>query len=91
MLTGLQLRDEQLDIFEQEEAEWLEKARMQARIFCVCYGPVTSDDLWERCPPKRPNAMGAVFKSKGWKHIGYQKSTRPQAHGRIIGRWEYVG
>lgn len=61
---------------------------------------VTADDarrLMQHRPDFRPpagvsmNATGALFRTNGWKVVGYTKSVTKGSHGNRIARWAYLG
>jgi len=67
--------------------DWIDRARSAAVAFAKTHGRVSSDDLYEICPPPEgahPNVMGSVWRGINLKVIGYAPSRRPEAHGRII-------
>lgn len=71
-------------------AEWYEEVRYHAVNLALKNGSVTSDDLWEVCPPPpgvNTKAMGAIFRGKHWKKIGYTLTKRGTSHSRPIGIW----
>jgi len=76
-------------------ADWIEKARAAARKFATENGVVTSDDIWEICPPPMnsdPRVMGAVFKPRGdWERVDYRPSWRKANHGRPVAIWRLRG
>lgn len=93
---GLALRDRGLDAVEHNNEQWVDMMRRQARRICMVHGNVTSDELHDHAErigwqPAHHNAYGAVFRSPGWKSLGFRASGRAQARGRIIRIWSYVG
>ena len=75
---------------EEAHAEWITQARNYAREVALKYGSVTSDDIWDFCPPPSsidPRVMGAVFLRKEFEQNGYVKSRRRVCHNRPIGSW----
>lgn len=78
---------------EQEEAHaaWIEKARAAARELAGKLGTITSDHIWEACPPPGgtdPRVLGAVFSDRAvWEKVGYVKSGRKINHGRPVAEW----
>ena len=82
-----------LPLLEMAYEDWIELARETAITVSRTKGQVTSDDVWELCPPPphvNPKAMGALYHPrKNWTQIGFQKSSRNSSHGRTIGVWKY--
>jgi len=86
---GKRLRDAGLAA---ADAAWLENARGVATWFCEHYGHVTTDDLHDALEePRHVNHWGAILKDSRFTCTGYQPSTRPEAHARIIGTWKLRG
>ncbi len=80
-----------LAIHEENHEAWIERARAAARAFALQHGVVTSDDIWEVCPPPRgadARVMGAVFHPREeWKKVDYRQSVRRANHGRPVAMW----
>lgn len=76
---------------EAKHAEWISHARAVAILIARDRGHVSSDDLWERCPPPSgvdPRVMAAAFAERAiWEMAGYVKSRRKINHGRTIAEW----
>lgn len=75
---------------ETAHAEWIAEARQLAREIAIRKGCVTSDDIWDACPPPATidsRVMGAVFSRHEFEQTGYVKSRRPICHKRPIGTW----
>lgn len=84
------MEDEWRQQLEDAHAAWIDKARYHAREIALKRGFVTSDDIWDICPP--PNTidsrvMGAVFSKHEFEQVGYVKSRRAICHKRPIGTW----
>ena len=77
---------------EQAHADWIETARQTAQSIARRVGQITSDDIWDACPPPAgvdPRVMGAVFADKTlWERVGYVKSARKINHGRPVAAWK---
>lgn len=78
-------------LFTKEKQEWIEEAR-EAMVYLLQTGSsyVTSDDIHRMCPLPRylhKNTMGSVFNSRDFRSVGYTKSRRPSANGRVIQQW----
>lgn len=81
----------QISIFQTSKEQWIEQARDAMEYLLKSGQPyVTSDDVWRNTPLPRElhkNTVGSVFNSKVFKPVGYMKSTRPSANGRVIQKW----
>jgi len=87
MLTGQQLKDRQLDIFEQRDHQFLERCRSLAVMICRERGTVSINDIRQfiEVPPGvHPSVLGAVFRTKQFKKVGLVEASHPQAHARIV-------
>lgn len=92
--SGEDLRDLALDLVEnstESRKAWIEKARMIATWICKDKGSVTSDDVRDKLliPSEfNPNIMGAVLRPPYFEWTGRMvKSTRKEAHSRMIREW----
>lgn len=70
-------------------SDFIHRARETGRAIAVERGCVTIDDIRREIP--HPEGMpdsvyGSIFRS-GFKCMGFTKSTREEAHGRIITVW----
>lgn len=76
---------------EAKHSEWIAKARETAIAIARQKGCVSSDDLWEACPPPvnaDPRVMAAAFHPRStWELAGYVKSRRKVNHGRTVAEW----
>jgi hypothetical protein len=87
MLTGHQLKERQLDIFEQRDHQFLERCRSLATMICRERGTVSINDIRQfiEVPPGvHPSVLGAVFRTKQFKKVGLVEASHPQAHARIV-------
>ena len=69
---------------------WLNNARAVAADICQDHGSVTTDDVLEKIGTPigvHPNVIGSIFRHGAFRRIGFQPTTRPQGHGRLIGVW----
>ena len=85
--AGRDMRDRQLDIFEETEHEFLERCRVVAVFTCMRKGQVSINDIREliEVPPGlHPSVLGAVFRTKQFKRVGYTEAAHPQAHARVV-------
>ena len=84
---GQVIRDAQLNLFEQRDATFLARCRTIAADVCRQQGSVSINDVRERIqlPANlHPSVLGAVFKGKQSKMIGFTEANHPQAHARIV-------
>jgi hypothetical protein len=75
----------------ESQAAWIERARKVAVEIAKTRGYVTSDLIWDKCPPSsdfEPRVMGAVFSHQGLVRDGYVNSGRKACHGRPIAVWK---
>ena len=79
------------DLFQISKKEWVFDARQTMRCLLHDGKPyVTSDDVWRSCPLPdylHKNTVGSIFNQREFKHVGYTKSTRAAANGRVIQKW----
>jgi len=72
---------------------YLERARNVAREIASKTGFVSADRVQEKLPlPKSldKNILGALFRQKDqFKFVGYRKSTRKEAKGRVLRYYKY--
>lgn len=86
-LNGHQLKERQLDIFEQRDHEFLARCRSLAVLICRQHGTVSINDIRQfiEVPPGvHPSVLGAVFRTKQFKKVGLVEASHPQAHARIV-------
>jgi hypothetical protein len=84
---GQQARNQQLDIFEQREPEFLNQCRSLAIQIARRQGEVSINDIRKHIQVPagtHPSVLGAVFKSKKFRKIGLCEASHPEAHARII-------
>ena len=87
LATGRDMRDRQLDIFEQRDHQFLERCRALAVLVCKQHGQVSIHDIRafiEVPPGVHPSVLGAVFRTKQFKRVGFTEATHPQAHARVV-------
>lgn len=85
--VGKKIRDAQLDFFELRDEEFLNQCRAIAVAHAQQFGTVSINDVRERIAvPKgtHPSVLGAVFKGKRFKAVGYTEANHPSAHARVI-------
>lgn len=84
---GRALRDAQLNLFQARDAVFLTRCRALAEEIARQQGTVSINDIraMVKIPAHmHPSVLGAVFKSKKFKAVGYTEATHPQAHARVI-------
>lgn len=85
--AGRDMRERQLDIFEQRDHQFLERCRALALLICKQQGQVSINDIRaiiEVPPGVHPSVLGAVFRTKQFKRVGYTEAAHPQAHARVV-------
>jgi transposase len=86
---GLDRRRRGISKMEERHKDWILGAR-HALKHCG-KEVVTSDDLHRVFPPPagmHPNAIGAVFNTVEFTKLNeFVRSSRPEAHGRVIQKW----
>lgn len=84
-------RDEGIAAVSASSAEWLEQARLVARLICTANGTVCADDVRRSMihnPAPKPNAWGAVFKSSDFEQTGeIRKSEAVSRHRGVQYVW----
>lgn len=91
LLAGLAARDIALGTHEATYADWLREAREKVYLRAKERGRVTSDDVHELTPlPSwvHHNVMGAVFRDKRLRAVGFTHTKRPSGHARTIRIYE---
>lgn len=71
-------------------ARWVEEARDAAIAIANVRGEVTSDDVWQACPPPADvdgRLMAGVFSRTDWEIAGYRHSVRGRNAARQIAVW----
>ena len=96
IIKGIEKRDHALGALESKHGAWVSWARAVAKEVSKIKGQVTADDIRKACVaadywPGNLNAMGAVFKEKGWEGIGYCKSTYAANKARVQCIWRWQG
>ena len=84
---GRALRDAQLTLFERRDSEFLEHCRALAVEVCRQQGTVSINDIRAqlRLPAEtHPSVLGAVFRSKKFKAVGFTEATHKAAHARVV-------
>lgn len=84
---GRAIRDAQLNLFQARDAVFLARCRLLAAEVCRKQGTVSINDIRagiELPAEMHPSVLGAVFKTKQFKAVGYTEATHPQAHARVV-------
>lgn len=93
LFAGRKRKDAGLAMLEHRNSEWLRAMRRLAELIAVEHGRVCIDDLRSRTHPlpTHKNAWGAIFKDKCWRRIGFEPSSIPSNHARVVSVWRYEG
>lgn len=84
---GRVIRDTQLSLFQARDAVFLRRCRLLAVEVASKQGTVSINDIRagiELPAEMHPSVLGAVFKTKQFKAVGYTEATHPQAHARVV-------
>ena len=87
LTSGRDMRERQLDIFEQRDHQFLERCRALAVLICRQHGQVSINDIRaiiDVPPGVHPSVLGAVFRTKQFVRVGYTEAAHPQAHARVV-------
>ena len=87
LAAGREIRDRQLDLFEQRDHHFLARCRALAVLVCKERGEVSINDIRaiiEVPPGVHPSVLGAVFRTKQFVKIGLVEANHPQAHARVV-------
>lgn len=93
-MTGKLIRDTQLSLFEARDAVFLARCRVIAADICRQQGSVSINEVRQQVEipaGMHPSVLGAVFKSKKFKAIGFTEATHPQAHARVVRVYQLTG
>jgi hypothetical protein len=88
---GQTLRDNQLGLFEVRDSEFLCRCRTLAVQICQQQGSVSINDIRSQISipdGMHPSVLGAVFRGKQFRAVGFTEASHPQAHARIIRIYE---
>lgn len=79
---------QQLGFYEQGKVNYLEDARAVAKRLLRDRTSITTDDIWQHCPPPKflnTKIMGQIFRGGQFEQTGqWEKSRRPTSHGRAV-------
>jgi hypothetical protein len=84
---GRAIRDAQLNLFEARDTAFLTRCRVLAVEVARSQGTVSINDIRagiELPAQMHPSVLGAVFKTKQFKAVGFTEATHPQAHARVV-------
>jgi hypothetical protein len=84
---GQQIRDAQLDFFEQRDSEFLSRCRSLAMQIAMRKGEVSINDIRAHIQVPsgvHPSVLGAVFRTKQFKKVGLCEASHKEAHARVI-------
>lgn len=73
---------------------WVREARVAALRIYGERGEVTSDDVWNACPPPDTvdgRLMSSVLSRADWEIVGYRRSARGRNAARKIAVWRLKG
>jgi hypothetical protein len=87
MKVGQIIRDAQLDLFEQRDADFLARCRTLAVEIAKTQGTVSINDIRAKVSipaEMNPSVLGAVFKGKKFQACGFTEANHPQAHARVV-------
>jgi len=84
---GRAIRDSQLALFEQRDADFLARCRTLAVEIAKTQGTVSINDIRAKVSipaEMNPSVLGAVFKGKKFHACGFTEANHPQAHARVV-------
>ena len=84
---GQQIRDQQLDMFEVRDSDFLNSCRSLAMQIAKRNGEVSINDVRQHLQVPagvNPSVLGAVFRTKAFKKIGMCEANHKEAHARIV-------
>jgi hypothetical protein len=85
--TGQAIKQAQLDFFEVRDSEFLAHCRSVARQVCRERGEVSINDIRATVTlpsGTHPSVLGAVFRTKEFKAVGFTEATHREAHARVV-------
>lgn len=87
LAMGRVLRDAQLTLFERRDTDFLCHCRALAVEIARQQGTVCINDIRAqlRLPAEtHPSVLGAVFRSKKFRAVGFTEATHKAAHARVV-------
>lgn len=86
-LDGRTIKEQQLDMFEQRDGSLLELCRAAAIVYARRHGHVSINEVREAVtlpPGTHPSLLGAVFRTRQFRAIGFTEALHPAAHARVV-------
>ena len=86
-LDGRTIKEQQLGLFEVQHADLLERCRAAAIVYARQHGFVSINEVREAVtlpPGTHPSLLGAVFRTRQFRAIGYTEAHHPAAHARVV-------
>ena len=84
---GKAIKEAQLSLFEARDSVFLARCRVVGAEVCREQGCVSINDIRARVEipaEMHPSVLGAVFRHKKFKAIGFTEANHPQAHARVV-------
>ena len=78
------------DLFQVTKQQWLEEARDTARKLLQTRPHITIEDVLKITPLPNylhRNTIGAVFKDRGFRAVGWVAAHKSTSNGRAIRQW----
>lgn len=85
--SGRTIKEQQLGLFEAQHADLLERCRAAAIVYARQHGFVSINEVREAVtlpPGTHPSLLGAVFRTRQFRAIGYTEAHHPAAHARAV-------
>lgn len=85
--SGRTIKEQQLGLFEAHHADLLERCRAAAIMYARQHGFVSINEVREAVtlpPGTHPSLLGAVFRTRQFRAIGYTEALHPAAHARAV-------
>ena len=86
-LDGRTIKETQMGLFEVQHGELLERCRAAAIVYARRHGFVSINEVREAVtlpPGTHPSLLGAVFRTRQFRAIGYTEALHPAAHARVV-------
>ncbi len=84
---GQVIRDAQLGLFETRDSDFLSQCRAEAERIAKENGQVSINDIRQAIPLPahlHPSVLGAVFRSKKFRPVGFTEASHAAAHARVV-------
>lgn len=85
--SGRTIKEHQLGLFEVQHANLLERCRALAVSIAKHQGSVSINDIRASVdlpPGTHPSVLGAVFRTRQFRAVGFVEALHPAAHARIV-------